>query len=44
MPKVLEDCVTKLRQRGYNESSAYAICTSALQKAGKLKPAKKKSK
>ena len=38
MPKVLEDCVKKLVDKGKDEKNAYAICTAQLQKAGVLKP------
>jgi hypothetical protein len=42
MPKVLENAVSKLLAKGYDKSKAYAIATSALQKAGKLKKKGKK--
>jgi hypothetical protein len=38
MPKVLEDCVKALVDKGKEKESAYAICTAQLQKAGILKP------
>jgi hypothetical protein len=37
MPKILEDAVKQIRKKGHSKSSAYAIATSALQKAGELK-------
>jgi hypothetical protein len=37
MPKILDRLVRQLRAKGYNNSSAYAIATSALQKSGNLK-------
>lgn len=42
MPKVLDDCVQKVGNKGHSKSSSYAICTSSLQKAGKMKKGKKK--
>lgn len=36
MPDILERCVTKLKNQGKKEDSAYAICTASLKKAGKL--------
>ena len=36
MPEVLDRCVLDLRRRGVSESSAFAICTSSLQKSGRL--------
>jgi len=42
MPKILEDLRKKIQKTGKSKSSAYAIATSALQKQGKLKKAKKK--
>ena len=29
MPKQLEDCVKKVRRKGYTKSEAYAICSKA---------------
>lgn len=40
MPKILDDLVKKLMKKGHDKSSAYAIATSSLQKAGKLKKPK----
>jgi hypothetical protein len=37
MPKILEDAVKRIKARGASTSSAYAMATSALQKAGELK-------
>lgn len=37
MPQILDQCVLKVMKTGKNKEQAYAICTSALQKAGKLK-------
>lgn len=37
MPKPLDDLVKKLRAKGHDEQSAYAIATSQLQKSGVLK-------
>ena len=42
MPKALEKMVKALKKQGKSEQSAYAIATSALQKQGKMKKAKKK--
>ena len=37
MPKILDETVKRLKAKGWGESSAYAIGTSTLQKAGELK-------
>jgi hypothetical protein len=37
MPKILEDAVKQIRKKGHSKSSAYAIATSTLQKAGELR-------
>jgi len=37
MPRILDEAVRKIRARGKSRSSAYAIATSALQRAGDLK-------
>ena len=37
MPAILEDAVKKLKDKGYSESSAYAIATKTLQESGDLK-------
>ena len=37
MPAILERLVRQLKSKGYNESSAYAIATKALQRSGNLK-------
>ena len=37
MPKLLHDLATKLQKQGYSESKAWAVATSALQKAGDIK-------
>lgn len=37
MPVILERLVKQLRAKGYDESSAYAIATSSLQKTGNLR-------
>ncbi len=29
MPKQLEDCVKKVRRKGYTKSEAYAICSKS---------------
>jgi len=42
MPRILEDCVKKLIKKGKSRSSAFAICTASLEKAGKLHMKKKK--
>lgn len=39
MPKILEKCVNKVKKKK-KTSSAYAICTSSLKKAWKLKKKK----
>lgn len=36
-PQILESCVKKLIARGRTKGSAFAICTSSLQKSGALK-------
>lgn len=38
MPKILDRLVSQLKSKGYSKSSAFAIATKALQKAGDLKP------
>lgn len=38
MPRILERLTNQLAAKGYDKSSAYAIATSQLQKAGDLKP------
>lgn len=43
MPKALEKVVNALKKQGKSESSAYAIATATLKKAGKM-PKKKKKK
>lgn len=42
MPKILERFVQNLKARGYSESNAYAIATSALQKEGLMKKGSQK--
>jgi hypothetical protein len=42
MPKILESCVQKLISKGRTKSSAFAICTSSLQKSGTLKKGSQK--
>lgn len=37
MPKILDEAVRKIKAKGHSTSSAFAIATSALQKAGDLK-------
>ena len=37
MPKILDRLVSQLKAQGYNASSAFAIATKMLQKAGDLK-------
>jgi hypothetical protein len=36
MPKILDEAVKQIRKKGHSKSSAYAIATSTLQKAGEL--------
>jgi len=36
IPQILDKCVAKLQKQGKSKSSAYAICTASLKKAGKL--------
>jgi len=36
IPAILDKCVEKLKKQGKSESSAFAICTASLKKAGKL--------
>lgn len=38
MPKILEELVGKLKAKGHDEQSAWAIATAQLQKSGKLRP------
>lgn len=38
MPPILERLVQQLQAKGYSKSSAFAIGTKSLQKAGDLKP------
>ena len=38
MPAILERLVGQLKDKGYSQSSAEAIATKSLQKAGDLKP------
>jgi hypothetical protein len=42
MPAILDRCVAHLQARGVSTSSSYAICTSSLQRAGKLPRGKSK--
>ena len=44
MPKKLKSCVTQVIKQGKSESSAYAICTASLQKAGVMKKGTSKKK
>lgn len=44
MPKKLDSCVKKVQKKGKDKSSAYAICTSSLQKSGQMPKAKPKPK
>jgi hypothetical protein len=37
MPKILDAAVKRIKAKGASTSSAYAMATSALQKAGELK-------
>ena len=37
MPKILDETVQKLKQRGVKAASAYPIAVSTLQKSGSLK-------
>jgi 3-oxoacyl-[acyl-carrier-protein] synthase III len=37
MPAILDKAVSRLKQRGVKESSAYPIAVASLQKAGDLK-------
>jgi hypothetical protein len=37
MPRILDEAVKQIRKKGHSKSSAYAIATSTLQKAGELK-------
>ena len=36
LPEILDECVEKLTKQGKSKSSAFAICTASLKKAGKL--------
>lgn len=45
MPQKLKRCVLDVMKQGKTQSSAYAICTASLQKAGVMKKgSSKKSK
>jgi len=33
MPKILTDCVAKLKAQGHSESESWAICQSSIRKA-----------
>lgn len=37
MPRILDEAVKRIKQRGVKEDSAYPIAVSALQRAGDLK-------
>lgn len=37
MPKILDAAVKRIKAKGHDTSSAYAIATSTLQKAGELR-------
>lgn len=37
MPKILDAAVKQIQNKGHSKSSAFAIATSTLQKAGELK-------
>ena len=37
MPKILDAAVKRIKAKGHSTSSAFAIATSTLQKAGELK-------
>jgi len=43
MPEILDRCVMGQMERGVSQSSAFAICTAALQRAGKLPRGRGKS-
>lgn len=43
MPKILDRLVGQLQAKGKSKSAAFAIATSALQKAGNLKPGSTKA-
>ena len=43
MPAILERLVSQLMQKGKSKSSAFAIATSSLQRAGDLKPGTNKA-
>lgn len=43
MPAILERLVSQLEAKGYAKSSAFAIATKSLQKAGDLKPGSQKA-
>lgn len=43
LPKILERLVSQLQAKGIKKSSAYAIATKSLQKAGDLKPGTQKA-
>lgn len=45
MPKKLEDCVAEVKAKGGSAAkNPFAVCTSALQKSGYLKPGTRKVK
>lgn len=37
MPKILDEAVKRIKAQGHSTSSAYAMATATLQKAGELK-------
>ena len=37
MPKILDEAVRQIKKKGVSTSSAFAMATAALQKAGELK-------
>lgn len=43
MPKILDKAVKEIKAKGASTSSAYAKATSALQKAGELRPGTNKA-
>ncbi len=44
MPKILDDCVARLKAKGKAQGSAFAICTATLQSSGALQPGTQKLK
>jgi len=42
MPKILTDCIKKIKAKGHDEDAAWGICISTLKKAGRIRYDKEK--